>query len=161
MCSKSFPLIPLLYEPGLRLLSCQQQSASTVELPFSTVHPSPWYFASCTSLAKYLTPTFCRVKAFAEPNVSIQALRNYPEMFQQPILNYPFLSSQLILGLHHTHTHTHHTLHTTPQTPTHTHTYTHTHTLHTPHHTTPHHTTHTLTFFCSVYVCWQVQFGLL
>jgi len=98
MCLKSFPLFPPLNESGLCLLSCQQQSARSVELPFSMVHTSSWYFASCTSLAKYLTPSFCRVKAFAEPNVSIQALCNYPEMFQQSILIFPILSSQLILG---------------------------------------------------------------
>ena len=107
MGSKHFPLFPLLYESWLFLLSYHQQSAKSVELPFSTVHTSSWYFAPCTSLAKSLTPSLCRVKAFAEPNVSIQALCNYPEKFQQPILIFPILSSQLILGLYHTHKHTH------------------------------------------------------
>jgi len=107
MCSKSFLLSPLLYESWLCLLSCQQQSARSVELPFSTVNTSSWYFAPCISLAKYLTSSFCRVKVFDEPNVSIQALCNYPEVFEQPILIFPILPSLLNLGLHHTHTHTH------------------------------------------------------
>jgi len=103
---------PPVYGSWLFLLSCHQQSATSVELPFSTVHTSSWYFAPCTSLAKYVTPSFCRVKAFTEPNVSIQTLCNYPEMFQQLISIFPICrpvdsrTSPRARARTHTHTHT-------------------------------------------------------